>query len=250
MARSSQPTDIHTGDMKKTRLSRILGRIWAIVVLPAMLSVASPAFAQEDYRYDMGGGIGMTGYLGDAGNGNLWAHPGWDLELLFRYLPSPRWGIKTNLYAGGLSGNSADMDNVLPAGQQFKFSTTFFELGEMAEFNFFSYGIGEKYRKLKRWTPYIAAGLSFTLWTTDGKVHFTPVIPLGGGVKYKISERLNLGLEFLMKKTFSDRLDGTPLSDPYQIKSSFAKNTDWYSTLTFTISYEFSKRCAVCNYKE
>ena len=53
-----------------------------------------------------------------------------------------------------------------------------------------------------------------------------------------------------MKKVFSDRLDGDNLVDPIGIKSSFAKNTDWYSTLTFTISYEFSKRCAQCHYKE
>ena len=48
----------------------------------------------------------------------------------------------------------------------------------------------------------------------------------------------------------SDKLDGADLADPYGIKSSFAKNTDWYSTLTFTITYEFSKRCEVCHYKE
>ena len=53
-----------------------------------------------------------------------------------------------------------------------------------------------------------------------------------------------------MKKTFSDRLDGDHLKDPFMIKSSFAKNTDWYSTLTLTLTYEFSKRCAVCHYKE
>ena len=40
------------------------------------------------------------------------------------------------------------------------------------------------------------------------------------------------------------------LADPMGIKSSFMKNTDWYSTLTFTVSYEFSKRRAVCNYKD
>ena len=28
------------------------------------------------------------------------------------------------------------------------------------------------------------------------------------------------------------------------------KNTDWISTMTFTISYEFSERCRACNYKE
>lgn len=233
------------------RVSEILRRsLTAAVVAIAAICCSLPAPAQEDYRFDIGGGVGMTGYLGDANSANLWKNPSWDLEVLLRYLPNPRWAFKTNFYAGGLRGNTEQMENVLPDGQQFKFTTTFYEVGELAEFNFFSYGMGEQYRKLKRWTPYIAAGLGFTLWTVDGNAHFSVNIPLGGGIKYKLNERVNLGLEFLMKKTFSDKLDGEYLSDPYQIKSSFAKNTDWYSTLTFTISYEFSKRCAVCNYKE
>ena len=69
---------------------------------------------------------------------------------------------------------------------------------------------------------------------------------MGVGVKYKWKERLNLGLEFTMRKGFGDRLDG--LSDLNGIKSSFAKNTDWYSVFMFTITYEFSKRCKVCHY--
>ena len=142
------------------------------------------------------------------------------------------------------------MADVLPDAAQFRFSTTFFELSEMFEFNFFNYGMGERYRKLKRWSPYITAGLGATVWTTDGFTGAAFTLPFGVGAKYKINRRLNLGLEFLMKKTFSDRLDGESLSDPHAIKSGFAKNTDWYSTLTVTLSYEFSKRCAACNYKE
>lgn len=220
------------------------------VILAVIVCLSSAAYSQEDYRFDAGGGVGMTGYLGDANSANLWSHPGFDGMLLFRYLRSPRIAFKTGLYAGSLSGNSADMDDVFPDGANFSFSTTFFELSEMFEFNFFSYGIGEKYRKLKRWSPYITAGLGATLWMTDGYTGAAFTIPFGIGAKYKINERLNLGLEFLMKKTFSDRLDGTLLSDPHAITSAFVKNTDWYSTLSLTLSYEFSKRCATCNYKE
>lgn len=216
--------------------------VWTICTLTA--------YAQEDYRFDIGGGIGMTGYLGDANTANLWKHPGVDGELLFRYLANPRFSFKTNFYAGSLSGNSADMTNVFPEGNTYRFSTTFFELGEMAEFNFFNYGVGESYRKLKRISPYITAGVGLTLWTTSGMTSAAFTIPLGVGLKYKLSERWNLGFEFLMKKTFSDRFDGTALADPLGIKSSFIKNTDWYSTMSVTISYEFSKRCAVCNYKD
>lgn len=221
-----------------------------LIFILFLLALPLSARAQEDYRFDIGGGIGMTGYLGDASPSNLYRNPSWDVELLFRYIANPRWGFKTNFYVGGLRGNSANMSNVLPSGETFKFTTAFYELGEIAEFNFFNYGIGERYRKLKRFTPYIAAGLSMTLWSVDGHTYAGFTIPLGIGAKFKINKRLNLGLEFLMKKVFSDKLDGEKLSDPFAIKSSFAKNTDWYSTLTLTLSYEFSKRCQQCHYKE
>lgn len=209
-----------------------------------------PASAQEDYRFDIGAGVGMTGYLGDANSANLWANPSWDATILFRYILNPRLNFKTNFYVGGLRGDSSKMDNVLPNDQNFKFSTTFFEIGELVEFHFFNYGMGESYRKLKRWTPYITAGVSITGWTVDGSGSATFTIPMGVGFKYKPALRWNIGLEFLMKKTFSDRVDGNNLSDPLGIKRGFMKNTDWYSTFSLSISYEFSKRCAVCHYKD
>lgn len=220
------------------------------LIIVGMFSTVNVVRAQEDYRFDIGGGIGMTGYLGDANTSNLWSHPSWDIELLLRYIANTRWAFKTNFYTGGLSGNSADMLNVFPNDETYKFTTTFFEIGEMAEFNFFNYGMGESYRKLKRFTPYITAGLGMTMWSVEKHFGAALCLPLGFGFKYKPSRRLNIGVEFLMKKTFTDRLDGNNLEDPLGIKSSFLKNTDWYSTLTVTLSYEFSKRCATCNYKE
>ena len=74
------------------------------------------------------------------------------------------------------------------------------------------------------------------------------VLPMGVGVKYKLKERLNLGLEFTMRKSFGDGLDG--LSDLNGINHSFAKNTDWYSVLMVSVTYEFGKRCKVCHYVE
>lgn len=220
------------------------------ITLCLTLLTSQKVSAQEDYRFDIGGGFGMTGYLGDANTSFLWKNPGWDFNALFRYIINPRLDLRTNLFVGNLRGDSSQMTDVFPGGQNFKFSTTFYELSEMFEFNFFNYGIGETYRKLKRFSPYITAGLGATLWSVDGSTGAAFTIPIGCGLKFKINRRLNLGLEFLMKKTFTDRLDGANLDDPYGIQSSFMKNTDWYSTFTVTLSYEFSKRCAVCNYKD
>ena len=206
--------------------------------------------AQEDYRFAIGGGLGMTGYLGDANTSVLWQHPSWDVELLFSYLATPRWNFKTNFFIGGLSGDSADMTNVFPSDKTYRFSTVFYEVSELAEFNFFNYGIGETYLHLKKFTPYIAGGLGITAWRVEKHSGAAFTIPFGIGFRYKPSKRMNLGLEFLMKKTFTDKLDGPDLQDPTGIESSFIKNTDWYSTLTFTVGYEFGKRCATCNYKD
>lgn len=221
-----------------------------IAFIAIFFASAQSASAQEDYRFDIGGGVGMTGYLGDANTANLLAHPGWDAQFVFRYIINPRMGLKTGLYAGSLSGDSSDMTDVFPGNANFKFSTNFYELSELFEFNFLNYGMGESYRKLKRWSPYVTAGLGLTVWTTEGYTGAALTIPVGAGVKFKINRRLNLGLECLMKKTFSDKLDSPSLADPHMIKSSFLKNTDWYSTFTLTLTYEFSKRCAVCNYKD
>lgn len=215
-----------------------------------ILAEAIHISAQEDYRFAMGGGAGISGYLGDANTSTLFKPPSWNVELLFRYIANPRWNFKTDFYVGGLSGNSADMTNVFPSEETFKFTTVFYELSELAEFNFFNYGIGERYLHLKRFTPYLAGGLGVTMWNVEGYTGAAFTLPFGVGFRYKPSKRLNFGLEFLMKKTFSDKLDGPDLKDPIGIKSSFMKNTDWYSTLTLTVSYEFSKRCATCNYKD
>lgn len=237
--------------MMRALCTYILMRLWAPLVMAVSLSLCpAAAQAQEDYRFEAGGGLGMTGYLGDANTANMFSNPGFTVEGVFRYMMNPRLALRSNLFVGTLRGDTSKMTDVLPDQAQFRFSTTFYEISELFEFNFVSFGAGESYRKLKRFTPYIAGGLGMTMWSVDGSFGGAFTIPFGIGVKFKLKERLNIGAEFLMKKTFSDRLDGRPLDDPHMIKSSFAKNTDWYSTLTLTLTYEFSKRCAVCNYKE
>jgi predicted porin len=142
------------------------------------------------------------------------------------------------------------MDNVLPEGKEYSFSSQVYDLGARIEFNFFSYGIGETYKRLRRWTPYLVLGVGVTLASCDGNTAIGPNVPMGAGIKYKLKERLNLGLEFTMTKVFNDHVDGKELSDLTTIKSSFVKNNDWYSRLTIGITYEFGKRCETCHYVE
>ena len=77
-------------------------RVLLLLLAALTVGATQKASAQEDYRFDAGGGIGMTGYLGDANTANLWSNPGVDGMLLFRYLRNPRIAFKTGLYVGTL----------------------------------------------------------------------------------------------------------------------------------------------------
>lgn len=224
------------------RLAAIFALLTACIV-PAMEAAAQ----DETYKFDIGGGIGMSGYLGDANESNLFKHPGFAAQASFRYLIDTRWAIRGLLTTASLSGNTADFDNALPGGESYSFKSRIYDLGARAEFNFFAYGIGETYKRLKRWSPYLSLGLGVTLASCDG-TSVAMNLPMAFGVKYKLKPRLNLMAEFAMTKVFGDHVDGRQLSDLYTIKSSFLKNTDWYSTIMITISYEFGKRCTTCHY--
>lgn len=189
----------------------------------------------------------MSGYLGDA-NDNLLRHPGVALNAGMRYLFDSRWAAKAQLSMATLSGNTADMNNVLPDMAQYSFKSTVYDFTVSGEANFFAYGIGETYKRLRRWTPYLSLGIGFTLASTGGGNTFAALnIPMGVGIKYKVSRRFNLQAQFTMTKVFGDKIDSPELTDLYQIKSSFLKNTDWYSQFTVGFSYEFGPRCVTCN---
>lgn len=220
-------------------------------MLMAVKPFSALADDDETYKYDFGVGVGMSGYLGDCNRSNFLRNPGVAAQLMMHFLLDERWSIRTNLSYASLSGNSANFSDYFPEGITYSFKSNVFDLGAQAEFNFLNYGIGHTYRRLHRWTPYLTLGAGVTMaQVVDGKSCFALTIPMGGGVKFKLRERLNLGFEFTMRKVFGDRIDGFDLGEIKGIKSSFGKNSDWYSMMIFTITYEFGKRCKVCHYVE
>lgn len=219
-------------------------RVCALIV--AVLAFAAVADAQE-YRYEIGPALGMSGYIGDVSS-NLLKHPGVTGGALFRYNMNSRWALKANLLYASISGNSSDLSSQFPGGAHYDFKSSLYDLGAQMEFNFFSYGIGPRYKRYHRLSPYMTVGVGGVIASTGGKTYGSFVIPLGAGVKFKLKERIDLGFEFTMRKEFSDKIDG--LSDLNGVKHSFGKNTDWYSLAMFSLTYEFGKRCTKCHYVE
>ena len=114
-----------------------------LAVIMLMIATLMAAQAQE-YRFEVGGALGMSGYLGDANNANLLKKPGYVAGGLFRYIINSRMALKANLLTAKISGNSANLANTYPDAQTYAFSSQLYDLGAQFEFNFLNYGIGSK----------------------------------------------------------------------------------------------------------
>lgn len=223
-----------------------------LLLLMAFCVMPSPLRAQDlpEYRMEIGVGGGVIGYLGDF-NGNIIKNIQPAATIAARYNMNSYTGFKLNLTYGKLKGKSTDVDTYYPeyAGKTLEFSNPMIEMNVAFEYNLVPYGTGREYRGAKRLAPYITMGLGanyIKVSKPEKRNVFTANVPLGLGLKYKIGDRTNLGVEWAMHFSLSDRLDG--VKDPYSIKSSgIFKNTDCYSTLLITASYSFMEKCRVCH---
>ncbi|MDR1808972.1 MAG: DUF6089 family protein [Prevotella sp.] len=219
-------------------------------VLNICLTTCCLTLSAQEYKYEIGGAAGTSFYMGDANKTALFRDTRLAAGAVFRYNRNFRWAYKAGLTVGGVSGSTVTSGNVFPNGAQASFSRTFIELGGQVEYNFFSYSDKYAYLGTRKFSPYLFTGLGITA-ATGNKTFFGLNLPLGAGLKYKIRERLNIGFEFSVRKLFNDSFDqpeknGFGLTDPYEIKSSFLKNKDWYSLAMFSITWDFGMRKDPC----
>ena len=208
--------------------------------------------AQDDpqYRMEIGAGVGMVSYEGDF-NGNVFGNMQPMASVLWRYNFDPYTDLRASISYGKLKGDSKDSKTYYPdyADAPYSFNNNVVDVSLVFEYNFWPYGTGRDYRGAKRLTPYIYGGLGATSVSGGSKSVFTANVPIGIGVKYKIKERLNVGLDWGIHFSLSDELDG--VKDPYRVQSSGAfKNTDCYSMLQLTLTYSFKAKCRTCNKEE
>ncbi len=250
-----------------TMTTRKDGRTTRMMICTAVIlflaSFSNKATAQDDpeYRMEIGGGLALAAYEGDF-NGSILK--GWQPRLAinakYRLNPRMAWGMEIS--TGMLKGSSKDVKTWYPvlAEHPVDFSTSVTDFTARYEYNFWPFGTGREYLGAKPLTPFFAigAGLTFTGkpslkgaaidngWETSPEAVVAFQMPIGFGVKYKLKDRLNLTAEWIMHFTGSDKLDGA--KDPYGIESSgLFKNTDSYSTLQVSLTYDFWARCKTCH---
>ena len=231
----------------------------AIALCCLFLCFAAKAEEEVEYKMDMGAGLGGCFYLGD-GNGVPFSNLSVMGALTARRIFNARMALKTNLAFGHIHGTT---DGFLPTDAYSKtpegglptkvhFSRNVLDLGAQFELNFWGFGTGVGYKGNSPITLYILAGIGITVGMGGGASACAGMnIPVGLGVKYKLKPRVNIGFEWTMRFSTTDKLDATPegtqLKDPYGIKSGFLKNKDTYSFAMFFITYDMFPKRRKCN---
>ena len=217
-----------------------------LLLLPLFALTASGQNDETVYRLELGGGIGFgTGHTDLKGK---WAA---DMAAIARFPLNPRMAVKTQLSYLNLKSSTEGQKNFYPALPDtpgtdrlaYSVSDAVIDASALYELHFLPYGYLRDYKGHCRLVPYLQMGFGLT-YGKAGKA-FTANIPLGVGVKYKVAERLNLGLDWLVHFTLSDKLDG--LEAPLGISSSGFRNKDHYSALSLTLTYDLNPRCPTCN---
>lgn len=216
------------------------------LIIVLVFAAGIRAQTMPEYRLELGGGIGTVTYLGDF-NSNLLKNVQPMFTALAKYKFNPRMALAFNVSYGQIKGSSTDETTYYPATAttEYSFKHGLVDAGLRFEYNFWPFGTGMEYRGAKRLTPFIFLGIGLTVAKPD-KTATAMNLPIGLGLKYKVADRVNMAVECGMHFSTSDLLDG--VEDPYGIPSSgMFKNTDCYSRLGLSVTYDLWAKCRTCH---
>lgn len=185
-----------------------------------MLSFCAQAQKEIDRHLEYGFMLGGTNYSGDLIPRYSFRTMGPAGAIFYRHnYPNEVSVLRLNLMMGQLSASEDLIDEPLRQNRQLSFNSGIIELSALYEYDFFNF---RDLKDIYYTSPYLFGGAGLGI-TFEGKAHL--VIPFGVGIKFNIAKKLNLGLEFGARKTFTDSIDQID-EDDATLLSSY-KN-DWY----------------------
>jgi hypothetical protein len=270
----------------------VLKKLFSILTVIYFTFNTNKLYAQ---RWEIGGLLGGTNYIGDLAKDPNLSQTGVGINLWGRYNLNRHFAYRFGVGFGKIQGDDAQYKSNQLRGLSFR--SNVWELTNIMEFNFEPFGL--THPKNKRSTFYVFSGINLFAFNPQaqyngkwvdlqplgtegqyldgGKGGYSKIsvaIPMGGGIKYKLTPNWIFGFEIGYRKTYTDYLDdvsglypdlselykkngaaAVALSDPSTISSSSgegrsAKNDmrgdshlkDWYIFSGITITYRFANR--------
>lgn len=252
------------------------------------------AYCSSGQSSEAGLMLGISSYKGDI------IHSLFDpnnfkpaVGIFFKRSINNHWSYRLGLSYGTIAGSDSESDDPFQLYRNLSFRSRILEASWIWEFNFFEY---QTANPASSWTPYLLAGLAVYKFNPkaplgDDWIELQPLgtegqattgynrkkyrriqlaIPFGGGIKFKLSERIGMAVEAGARRTFTDYLDDISttypkkdllltssgplavlLSDrsPDQLNDNNndrqrgdAAHRDWYMFAGIQLSYTLSKK--------
>jgi len=169
--------------------------------------------------------------------------------LFYRMNTSKRYSLRFGVNYASLAASDAMSASRFADYRGLSYGADLYEGYGILEFNFIPYQLNNY--ATSDFTPYVFIGLAgfyvrpnvgpdlekFIDETIDELA--APSVPFGLGIKFNFIDYLGIGVEWGMRKTFTDEIDGLPptYADGYQLSNT--QNNDWYSILAITLNYKF-----------
>lgn len=208
-------------------------------------------------RSELGFIAGGSYYIGDLNQYGHFKNTQPALGLIYRFNVHSRLSFRANLTYGSVKASDAQSDNAMLNNRNLSFQSKIFEGAAGVEFHYFPFQIGHPRYK---GTAYILAeiGMFHMNPTTDfngeqielqsigtegqgtelsSEGHYSKMqlcVPLGIGFKLSLGKVVAIGLEYGIRKTFTDYLD--------DVKASRYVNPDDLSALSGPLATSLSNR--------
>lgn len=247
-------------------------------------------FSQFRVRHQLGVLLGAEYYLGEINQQHFYNSKFAFGAFYKRSHPNYRIAQRLNFTYGQLEAFDSDSKDAYQVNRNLMFNSKLWELGYILEINFKKYDVGAL--KNNRSSPYIFLGITYFHMnpmasynndmialrplSTEGQGIAKPkysnsqvALPFGLGWKANLSKRIGIGIEYGLRKTFTDYIDDVSgkYADPFilyeekgqtsaimsnrsldgGIKTGLqrgnSKNKDWYAVFGVTITYQIKQNC-------
>ena len=239
----------------------MINSVFNSALLVCFLQAGSAFFcasANAQNTSEIGIGLGATNYRGEISPNYQLQNNRPAFTAFYRKdvsVPITLRGAFTAGFLRAADDNVEGMNGGVPPLHNYRQANTkghVLEASAVMEYNFMDY----HYRTDKiHFTPYLFAGIGVFYANTETVTNNASLsdtfnqsgsmlglaIPAGVGLKYALSEHINLGLEVGVRKAFTDQLDHLSDQDPLLVNSH---DQDWYYYSGVSLSYTFYKiRC-------
>ena len=204
-------------------------------------------FSGFSQHSEIGMQLGASYYLGEL-NPSLHVinKPNPSLGVFYRKNINKRYSLRVGANYARLGAADNISSTAFGEFRALSFSADLLEGYGTLEFNFIPYQINNY--ATSNFTPYVFIGIAafYVNPNVEGEITdlvkkdvVAPSVPFGLGIKFNFVENFGLGIEWGMRKTFTDQVDG--LTDTYihGYQLSNTQNNDWYSIVGITLNYKF-----------